>query len=113
MINSKYVYEIVRTFEIEPISLTDVREEPILLRIEVLKSKNGVYKVKVYRGETFRIGPTYPLDEANNPITEKCDKTFFINEYSHNWDEIKASSEQEALNQAFIILEKNLSIKLI
>ena len=62
----KHLFEVVRTFDVEPFYAGD--GDAFRFRLEILKGVDGAaYSGKVYRLETFRIQPTFPQSEGTVP----------------------------------------------
>lgn len=71
-------YEVVRTIDLEAIDAGEAQES-FKFRIEVLRDlgQSESFFVRIYRRETFRIQPTFPLEESG-PHNDLADHEFFI-----------------------------------
>ena len=72
------VWQIISIYELDPID-AGPGEEPLKFRIEIAEQtgKNPLFKETVYRRESFRMQPTFPLD-GSTPTSELCDHEIWV-----------------------------------
>jgi hypothetical protein len=109
-----YLFEIVKTFELQAISAPP-EEEEWKFRIEILKkcTPKGMYSARVTRRETYRISPTYPLTQDGEPLTPPCDKEIIVDDTSSDWERIKGRSPDSVLYRVLKEFERIFEISVL
>lgn len=84
-------YELVRTYYLDVLEIADEREEPIKLRLEVLKStRYGTYHPRLFRLETYSLRTSFGTQEI-------WGKEIIVTDDNITYDEISADSIEDVL----------------
>lgn len=93
------LFEVVRVLDLEPIVPVsdDGSQESFKFRIEVLhEHSSGEHFVRVYRHETFRIPPTFPVAE-DGAQNQAWDKELLVRDEARDWDRFRGRSADEVV----------------
>lgn len=95
------LFEIVKVFDLAPIAIPDPAGESFKFRIEILKDcqNDGHFYARVCRRETFRLQPTFPLDDDGRPKDDCFDEEIVIQDISQKWENIKGKTAEEVLEK--------------
>lgn len=94
------IYEVVKIIELEPLRGADDVHESYKFRIEILRHiGSDAYYANVYRKETYRICPTFPLGEDGEPNSTAWDAEILVHDLSHAWETIMGNSEEEVVDK--------------
>ena len=95
-----HMYEVVKIFELEPIDVSEDMGESYKFRIEILREckSDGQYHARVYRRETYRLQPTFPLIDGE-PYNESWDHEILVVDDAQDWECCKGGSVDEVLAQ--------------
>jgi hypothetical protein len=91
------VYELVGCYEFAAIDAGE-KAESFKFRVEVLRElgKTRRYFARVYRRETFRVAPTYPVETCN---PEPADHEFYVVDEAIGSEDYAATSKAAVLKQ--------------
>jgi len=95
------------TFAIEAIPVVEGRSEPFKLRIQVLNWADGTFTCDVTLDTTFRLSPRFDA-----PGVRVADVTLRHRWPGTPWRKIRATSAEDALEQALAQIEKRLAVKI-
>lgn len=91
-------FEVDRILYLERLESSDEREEPIKLRLEVLKSfKDGTYHAKVYRIETYSMKASFGTEEV-------WGKEILISDEHAEWEKICSDSAENVIDEVIKLL---------
>ncbi len=90
-------WEIVRIVDRGPYVGADERTEPFRFRLEISKAiESTTHRVTVYRRETYRLTPTYPINEEGEPEQLMSDAEVWVRDDSRDWS-IYTDDDADAL----------------
>lgn len=93
------VREIIKTFELGPITVSGEGNESLKFKIEIAKINNGRYQAHIYRRETFRVQPTFP-QQKGRPKLDCADHELFIKDTEIiDFDDLFEKTWQECLKK--------------
>ncbi|MBX3728241.1 MAG: hypothetical protein KF858_03575 [Candidatus Sumerlaeia bacterium] len=95
-------WEVVRIVELEPFRLTDGEDhEDIHYRVEILRSlvEAASFRVRLYRGEFFRLTPTFPQDPELFEPLHRSDEVMWIEDTDVEDLEFFAATGDDALGE--------------
>ncbi|MEC7520621.1 MAG: hypothetical protein VYE22_12180 [Myxococcota bacterium] len=103
------IFERVRTLELD----VELGGEPMTLRLELFKARHQaqLYRARLWRRELFRMTPSFPRDDDDQP-TERTDDTLFVDWsdfLEDDLEELIASSDEQAEEKALGELRKALA----
>ena len=95
------IYDIVRSYDLDPISSPNNSGENFKFRVEILKERGrkNLYHVRIFRHETFRILPTFP-QKGGKPRYEAADHECLIKDDMIDYAAIREKSAKAALSEA-------------
>lgn len=91
--------ELVKVLDVEPIVPVsdDGTQESFKFRIEVLlEQSSGEHFVRVYRHETYRIPPTFPIAE-DGARNQSWDKELLVRDEARDWDRFRGRNADEVV----------------
>ena len=94
------MYEVTKIIELEPIDMSEAVGESYKFRIEILREckQDGQYHARVYRRETYRLQPTFPM--INGEPENACwDHEILVVDDAQDWEHCTGQSADEALTQ--------------
>jgi hypothetical protein len=90
------VFELVRTLELD----VELGDEPMVLRIEIFRARHQrqLYRARLWRRDLFRLTPSFPRDERDEPTARTDDRCFveWPELLESDYDEILAASPEAA-----------------
>ena len=89
----------MRTLDLEPIDPTtdDGEHESFKFRIEVLRDwKAGDFLARIYRHETFRIPPAFPISAEGNE-NQAWDEELLVRDTARDWEKIRRGTAEEVV----------------
>ena len=94
------MYEVVKIFELEPLDVAEDVGESYKFRLEILRActSNGPYHARVYRRETYRLQPTFPMINGE-PQNESWDHEILVVDDAQDWESCTGWSVEEVLAQ--------------
>jgi hypothetical protein len=95
-------WEVVRIVELEPFRCAEGGEAEIIhYRVEILRSlvEAGSFRVRLYRGEFFRLTPTFPQDPEHFEPFHRADEVLWIEDTDVDNIEFVASTGDDALGE--------------
>lgn len=97
---SPKIYEIVKSFELEPLKPASREEEYWHFRIEILKlcTPRGLYFARIWRIETYSIRPTFPFLK-NGELRDHASPRIIVEDTTREWDKIKGKSLEDVLEK--------------
>jgi len=98
------IYEIVGVYDFQPIEAGDTAES-FKFRVEVLQdtTRKRRFVARVYRRETFRIAPTFPISDAS--ARESADHEIFV------VDDMIGSEEFTGTSKASVVAKVEARVK--
>ncbi len=92
--------EVVKSFDLGPINVTDPDSEPLKFRVEILRrSDTKTFYARIYRSETFRVQPTYPQSKGNPIATNQGDHEMFVLDDFLGVDDFTGANAEEVLRK--------------
>lgn len=93
----KRLSELVRTIDVEPFSASD--GEAFRFRLEVSREMGtSKYKGRVFRLETYRLQPTFPLAD-NDAAATHDDAVIYVGDHMFDPDLMHGTSADEVLSK--------------
>jgi hypothetical protein len=94
------MYEVAKIIELEPIDVSEAVGESYKFRIEILQegTLDGQYHARVYRRETYRLQPTFPLTDGE-PENACWDQEILVVDEARDWEHCTGQSVDEVLAQ--------------
>jgi len=94
------MYEVAKIIDLEPIEASEASGESYKFRIEILREckTDGQYHARVYRRETYRLQPTFPLSNGA-PERASWDHEILVVDEAQDWEHCTGHSVDEVLAQ--------------
>ena len=105
------LYEVVKTFDLEPIAVPTDVGEAYKFRIEILQEykPDSQYHARVYRRETYRLQPTFPLTNGE-PEHESWDHEILVVDDGHHWDLCKGYAIEDVLEKVLQRIHETFNV---
>ncbi|MCZ7685410.1 MAG: hypothetical protein M5U28_44190 [Sandaracinaceae bacterium] len=102
-------FAVIRTLELD----VEIGDEPMVLRVELLRAQAEprTYRARLWRRELYRMTPSFPRDEHDEP-SERTDDSMFV-EWSElldgDYERFEADSDDDAQERVLDDLERALT----
>lgn len=96
------IYELVKTFEFDPVELDNDYLERLHFRVEIFRSVyGGGYFPRVHRIETYHIAPSFQECEnsEDKESLEKFDEVLIVRDDHNEWEKLTGASVEDTLNK--------------
>lgn len=103
--------EVLRVVELTPIRVGTGGED-LKFRIELIRTRGTTREVRarVWRHETFRLRPSFPVKRSGEPRTEAWDKELLIQDEAYHWDGITGKTADQVLRKVLAVLKDLLMV---
>jgi hypothetical protein len=107
------LYEVVKIIDLEPIIIPENVGESYKFRIEILKKykTESQYHARVYRRETYRLQPTFPLIDGK-PEHESWDHEILVVDDGQDWESCAGQSFDEVLEKVLQRIHEVFKVQL-
>lgn len=92
------MFDLVQVIDLEPIIISEDNGTSFEFRIEILKEckRRPLFHARVYRRETFRLRPTFPIAKGRKRIAGLSDEELFVLDVG-KWTDKKGKTPRAVL----------------